>query len=186
MNVDSSNEMEYVDLYNFLQNRYEGKVHLYPGFVHEDSSGCQSSSCYDSNLDKALFFKKIFDKSSIYSKEIYPRITNKSCISNTRNGYLIGPEGEMYKCWHHLGLENKIIGNVLDDQNISNWDLFANSMLKEDCLFDKECTDCTLFPVCTGGCPELRHKGTKGCIPAKAMLDDFLMMHYITKKNKIK
>jgi uncharacterized protein len=99
------------------------------------------------------------------------------------NSYLIGPEGEMYKCWHYLGHADKVFASVFDKHKIINLDSYANSMLKNDCLFDDVCTSCVLYPSCSGGCADMRQEGINQCIPAKSKLNDFLEIHYLAKKN---
>jgi uncharacterized protein len=181
MNVDDSNADEYVSLYKLCKERYKGKVHLYPGFVHASSGGCKVENCYEDSLKKAEFLKKIFQSDSVYTNEIYPFRTDKNCVSTQRNGYLIGPEGELYKCWHHLGHQDKIVGSIYEKNVISNIDKFADAMLKKDCIFDVQCTSCVLFPSCMGGCPDMKQQGFNQCIPAKSMLEDFLEIHYAVK-----
>jgi uncharacterized protein len=183
MNVDDSNSTEYIQLHKLCIERYNGKVHLYPGFVHNSSGSCKVENCYEDSLKKALFLKRIFQSNFVYTNEIYPFRTDKSCISNQINGYLIGPEGELYKCWHHLGHKDKIIGSIFHENVISNLNNFTDAMLKNDCLLDNICTSCILFPSCTGGCADMRTQGINQCIPAKSMLEDFLEMHYIAKKS---
>jgi len=181
MNVDDSNAMEYIKLYRYCKQNLNGKINLYPGFVHNSSGVCKVESCYDDCLKKAAFLKKIFDSDFIYTSDIYPFRTEKMCICNMRNGYLIGTEGELYKCWHHLGQKNKEIGTIFADKIITNGNNFANAMLGQDCLFDNKCTDCLLFPSCSCGCPDMRQQEINQCIPAKSMLEDFIEIHYLVK-----
>ncbi len=61
---------------------------------------------------------------------------------------VIGPDGELYKCEHHVGQEDKIIGNITTG-------LFYNDYLmrfiKNEPL--EICKKCKIFPICLGGCP---------------------------------
>ncbi|MDR0231904.1 MAG: radical SAM protein [Dysgonamonadaceae bacterium] len=181
MNVDDSNAQEYVELLRYCQKELNsGNINLYPGFVHNASNNCKVESCYEDSVQKAAFIKKVFETDSIYIGEIYPFRTDKACISNIQNGFLVGPKGELYKCWHHLGQKSKEIGTVFGN-TIENKNIFTDSMLKNDCLFNKKCTDCLLFPSCSCGCPDMRQQGINQCIPAKSMLEDFLEIHYAVK-----
>jgi uncharacterized protein len=184
MNVDNSNATEYIKLHRFCKERYNGKVQLYPGFVHNYSGGCKVENCYEDSSQKAKFLKKIFQSDKVYTHEIYPFRTDKSCVSNIRNGYLIGPEGELYKCWHDLGKKDKIIGNIHNKNIVSDVNNYVDAMLKNDCLFDTQCTSCILFPSCSGGCADMRRQGIISCIPAKSMLEDFLEIHYTVKQKQ--
>jgi uncharacterized protein len=188
MNVDESNVDEYADLYNTCMERFSGKVSLYPGFVHLDKDnegGCKIEDCYN-DIRKAQFLKDLFEKHNIYSNDIYPFIQGKGCMVNLLNGLLIGPEGELYKCWHHLGVKDKIVGSIFEKNIFTNIDLVANCMLKQG-LFDENCKNCIVFPSCNGGCFDMREKKSNYCIPAKSMLEDFLEIHYEMKtKNSSK
>lgn len=46
------------------------------------------------------------------------------------NNYLIGPEGNLYKYWHHLGIQNKKVGNI--NKNLLYSDRLASLMLDND------------------------------------------------------
>lgn len=52
---------------------------------------------------------------------------------------IVGPEGELYKCWHHLGIPEKSIGTINADLEITNVDLYADYMINGDALFDANC-----------------------------------------------
>jgi uncharacterized protein len=182
MNVDESNADEYVDLYKICKERFRGKVSLYPGFVrldHDNVSGCKVENCYN-DIRKAQFLKNLYEQYNIYSGGIYPFVQSKGCMTNQLNGLLIGPEGELYKCWHHLGNKDKIAGSIFEKNVFANVDLVANCMLKQG-LFDENCKKCVVFPSCDGGCFDMREKNDNYCIPAKSMLKEFLEIHYQMK-----
>jgi len=185
MNIDDSNVDEYADLYNICMNRFGGMVSIYPGFVRldiESISGCKVEDCYN-NIQKAIFFKNLYEKHSIYSNEMYPFIQVKGCIANQLNGLLIGPEGELYKCWHHLGNREKRVGSIFEKKIYTNIDLVANCMLKNG-LFDDQCKRCVVFPSCNSGCFDMREKNDDYCIPAKHLLEKFLeIRHELKTKN---
>ena len=45
------------------------------------------------------------------------------CSANSSSSFVIGPNGELYKCWEDVGKRSMIIGSVLDDAFISNPEL---------------------------------------------------------------
>jgi uncharacterized protein len=99
------------------------------------------------------------------------------------NAFVIGTEGELYKCWHHLGINEKIVGTIFDKQIITNYSLLSDIMINGDVLFDKKCRSCVLFPSCYGGCMDDKNRKKDYCIPAKSMLEDFIDIHYEVKSN---
>lgn len=181
MNINTANSNQYALLHRILQNRYGQKVHLYPAFVHDYNGSCQVGTCFDDNLKKATFLKKLFYEKGIYTKDLYPVRISKGCMSQNMNSFVVGPDGELYKCWHHLGVKEKIVGNIFSEQCITNYSLLSDMMIKGDVLFDDTCKSCILFPSCTGGCADIKNKGEDYCIPAKAMLDEFLDVRYMAK-----
>jgi len=179
MNISKDNANEYVSLQSFLANRYNGKrIHLYPAFV-TDYTNCKSS-CYEDSVSKGLFLKNMFYENGIITKELYPRVINKGCMAQTMNAFVVGPDGKLYKCWHHLGDESMAVGSILDPNLISNFSLLADVMIyKRDPVFNQECQKCVLFPSCDGGCYDNKRLGKDFCIPAKSMLSDFLDIKYL-------
>jgi uncharacterized protein len=117
----------------------------------------------------------------VYTPEIYPFRTSKGCMCQKMNSFLIAPDGSLYKCWHHLGISDKIVGNIFNENIITNQNQLADMMLQGDTLFISECQECILFPSCNGGCSDLRKKNESVCIPAKSLLEDFLNIHYKLK-----
>jgi uncharacterized protein len=184
MNISKSNYDHYVPLFHALQKEFGRKVHLYPAFVRDYGGGCISGSCYEDSITKARFLKNIFDVHNVYTKDIFPRRTIKGCMCQKMNAFVIGTEGELYKCWHHLGINEKIVGSIFDPQIITNFSLLSDLMIKGDAVLDNKCRTCVLFPSCYGGCVDDRSRNKDYCIPAKSMLEDFIDIHYTKKLEK--
>ena len=60
----------------------------------------------------------------------------------------IGPNGELYKCEHHVGQKDRIIGNIAYGYNYND---FMLNFIKND--IRGKCKTCKIFPLCLGGCP---------------------------------
>jgi len=181
MNISKANSDQYIPLLHSLKERFAQKVRLYPAFVRDYGGGCASGSCYEDSIQKAIFLKSIFDEYGAYTKDIYPLRANKGCMSQQMNAFVIGVEGELYKCWHHLGINEKIVGSIFEPHTITNYSLLADMMIKRDGILDSKCRSCVLFPSCHGGCIDEKSRNKDYCIPAKAMLEDFIDIHYAVK-----
>lgn len=181
MNISKENSYQYVLLYHELKEKFGQKVHLYPAFIRDYGGGCISGSCYEDGIMKAEFLKNIFYQHGVYTKDIYPVRTSKGCMRQQMNAFVIGSEGELYKCWHHLGIDNKKVGSIFEQPTITNYSLLSNIMINEDVILDDRCKSCVLFPSCYGGCIDDKIRNKDYCTPAKSMLDDFLDIHYIAK-----
>jgi uncharacterized protein len=181
MNISKNNSSQFIHLNNLLKEKYNNKVHLYPAFVQNYNGSCQAGSCYEDGYIKGKFLKNLFEMDNIYSNDLFPMRSGKGCMSQQLNSFLVGPEGELYKCWNHLGVKEKEVGSIFEPQTISNFGLLSDSMLSEDALFDNQCKLCVLFPSCNGGCIDIKKSNGDFCIPAKSMLEDFIDTRYILK-----
>lgn len=155
VNVDKNNMGEFVDVYKLIKD-INANIYVYPGFVHDSSSSCKSSMCMSEKDEKKDFFIHLYSRHGIYLPDMVPNLIISSCMARCLNSYLIGPDGNIYKCWHHLGVNNLVVGNVLLDKIFTNHDVIARYMKGEDYLDDDKCKKCKYSVICGGGCPDLR------------------------------
>ncbi|WP_314748702.1 radical SAM/SPASM domain-containing protein [Tannerella forsythia] len=179
MNVLQENSKEYEPLYRLLRLKYNKRVNLYPAFVKNYIGREELGECYDDSRSKASFLKNLYYNNRVYAHSLYPTRVGKGCMCQSLNAFVVGASGELYKCWHHLGLKDKIVGSIFKPDVITDYALFADMMIKNDALFDEKCISCVLFPSCDGGCIDLRNTKEDCCIPAKSMLEDFLDIRYL-------
>lgn len=80
------------------------------------------------------------------------RIFNKGlCTFNRFSSFVIGPEGNIYKCIGFLGRKGLAVGNVSEDlQKVLN--LVKSQIEINPWNGNSECTTCPLLPLCLGGC----------------------------------
>jgi uncharacterized protein len=105
------------------------------------------------------------------------------CIARIKNSFIVGPKGELYKCCHDVGVKEKIYGNI--KTGITNSEIYTKYMTFEDPLFDDDCKNCSLFPICSGGCPLKRiisPKDPTNCIYFKNNINDFFLAYVKAKK----
>lgn len=177
VNVDKTNQCDFVDVYRMIKN-IEPTIQVYPGFVHDESS-CKSSCYFNNKKEQATFYNNLYSQHHIYIPEMVPSFIMSSCMARCSNSFLIGPMGEIYKCWHHLGCSDKIIGNVLKENVLFNT-VELNRYLKEDDYIDNiQCKKCKFFPICGGGCADFRiNKKESDCTVFKYNMLSFLRMKY--------
>ena len=80
----------------------------------------------------------------------------------SRHSFIVGPDGSVFKCYGAIGDTRYAIGSISD--NIK--DIYARSeeVVGLD-LFDADCQDCPILPLCRGGCQAisaLQHGGEYG------------------------
>lgn len=116
-----------------------------------DYMGCGGPQFFSQDIfdNKRIEFDKYV--SELQGKHYKPRIHkyHKSfCGLFKLNNLVVGPDGELYKCEHHVGQVDKIIGDI-------NFGLYYNDFLMRfiENKPQEQCKSCKIFPICLGGCP---------------------------------
>ena len=180
VNVDRTNAKEYHRIYEFLYARYSGyakRLHVYPGIVHAMGKENPDTACLFDVDEAADFQIEQFRRYGVRDHPFYPGRKLFNCIAARRNGYVVGPEGELYKCWNDIGVAERIVGHV-DPEKPWNNALLAEWLEGQNALNDPACLSCGLMPVCDGGCPALRREKAPHCSRYRNRLPELLEAHY--------
>lgn len=132
-------------------------MYIYPGFIREDTDtrDCFSEQCFTAK-DHVEFYLGLQQQG--INVDLFPKCAlNKGCVLNAINSYIIGAEGEIYKCWNDVSNKDKIVG-YLGSKEIVNKTLFYRYMTECSPFTDKACKSCNLFPICQGGCGWYRYR----------------------------
>lgn len=155
VNLDKDNVGDFENIRNELLEKWSSypNITIYPGILRIEDTvnkcmGCQSL-LHDDVRD--LFY------GLTEAVNFYPVLQGKGCSATHLNSFLIGPLGELYKCWNELGDSKKIIGYI-NDQDFKNKDLIRKYVLSANCFEDEKCKDCEFIPICMGGCAFYRIK----------------------------
>lgn len=157
ININRDNEENFAVIHKKLKEKYpQRRLSVYPGFIRESNSD-GSRMCYKSLIWKSKYeFYKTLEAQG-FNVDFYPHRRNKGCMISKGNSYVIGPEGEMYKCWNDFNNPERVIGNI-KDKKLSNPSLIDRYSLETTIYGDTECKECMLFPVCDGGCGWYRYQ----------------------------
>lgn len=185
INIDISNKDEFIFVYKELTQRFgKDRLYIYPGFIRRENKEGNDLACDDlMKSQQQDFFLNLKDED--VDVRFYPKQPHKGCMANHINSYVVGPIGEMYKCWNDVGDKTKIIGYI-DQNKINNKLLFVRYMSDLSCFEDDKCKDCFFFPMCPGGCSwyRLKNKFENGkfdiCAIQKGedVLKKYLLAHY--------
>ncbi len=191
VNVDTRNEDEFIDVHRQVMalcpEDKKKQVAVYPGFVKGDDH--PDVSCFFDPEDKGRFIAETHEKYGIDPLSLFPGRAHAGCTLTKRNAYVVGPDGELYKCWDDVGIESLVVGHI-DRFNDWNMGLIAEGMTGCSYLDSQECRECFYFPICDGGCHKVRmnHKrdGKIGscCSYFKGHLEELLELHYEAKIKK--
>lgn len=193
-NIDRRNMDEYHKFYEeFRKEIPDSRVTLYPGFVSDLlSDECVSA---EDNISeggyKAQFALDIFNRYGIEIKAFLPKFRRHSCVASKYFAFVIGPEGEIYKCWRMVGNKEQTLGNVRSGLDLAK---FSRYLVGADYTRDPKCLNCEFITLCGGGCPlvRLRNKeeglNLNHCCPEKSHMEKLMEMRYemtlLAKKNK--
>jgi uncharacterized protein len=188
--VNLSKDEEYltkfIDTYEYLRKRFPyDTLNISPGFLEDASTKCNVCNNFNHNTIKD-FYLNLSNKFGPREFSTYPNNVNSECAARSSNSLVIGPEGEVYKCWEHVGDKSNEIGNLAEDGNlkISNEELLTKYLLGADFLYDTNCNDCYYMPLCTGGCPDKRvqnhfkQKCFDCCCIQKDNIEEILIAHF--------
>lgn len=185
VNVDARNEDEFAVVYKYFQEKYPKdfgrRITVYPGFVKGDDH--PDVSCFFDAEQQGEFIARMLKNYGIAPLTIFPRRSEQSCTLTKRNGFVVGPDGELYKCWDDVGVKEKIVG-TLDVYPNWNMPLIAEGMVASSYLDDPECRECFYFPICDGGCHRIRmgnlHSEVKhsSCTYFRGNLEKLLELYY--------
>lgn len=83
------------------------------------------------------------------------------CAAERLNAYVVGPAGDLYKCWNSLGRPEDAIGTLGGSVREE-----ASAWMRFEAGADDQCGACKYLPICQGGCPDTQirsHRQTKDC-----------------------
>jgi uncharacterized protein len=184
VNIDKHNIEGFPELHAFLQERFKGKkLSVYAGRVDTSLGHSYDHSCTLRVQEWSDFTFDMHGRGGLMpTGDFYPSCNIDSvCVGTTHNKFVVGPEGELYKCWEDVGKPTMVIGDIYEDEPITNPELRAQYSIGTDPYSDPDCRACFVLPICGGGCANKRlrakqfgEKGCEFCSPYKENLTDYL------------
>ncbi len=192
INLDKTNADSMEKLLDLLKEEGVTEAIIDPAQVVAYTEACNSvaGNCFttaeyteqENNIHRLLMEKGFVGDATGF----LPKRKTNFCCADQINSFLIDPQGNMYKCWNHIGTK-ETVGNIINSSTRIqkmrqvNWIDYSP--------FDyKECVDCKYLPLCMGGCPylgmEINH-GKPECLKTKYNLQQIIMSHYESRKNKV-
>ena len=186
MNVDRSNLGGTEECIAFLAEAIPDKSNVLfsPGQVmdyEKSNPDCLSNAEYGAVLLRSM--KQCMTHGLPFSQKFsLPRFRPSYCTATQSGGFVIDPEGLVYKCWNDIGIHEYSIGDIFglienglaDEFSCSDWGKYSH-------MNYEACRECRLLPVCAGGCSRMAvHFGrSPECESCKYILDALLENQYI-------
>lgn len=187
LNLDRENREKYQVLHQQLTERFPSdRLGIYAALVRSATGEQPDLACQMDRKEMEEFQLNNHEQHGIAPANTFPDHSIGGCTATRQNGYVVGPRGELYKCWMDLGLDDMIVGRV-DEGGLSNHAAIARYMTGSDNFSDPECRTCYFLPVCSGGCAQLRvenkYQGFKHdtCFRYKDSFPEILEIHYEKK-----
>jgi len=158
-NIDIRNKESFHSFHKYILERFanDSRVESYTGFVEDIlNSGCSAENLNISNLSQKSDYM-VQNTNNGVAMRLLPEKCFQTCIANNCYSFLIDPLGEIYRCWIAMCDKKYKLGNVLDVKNF-DYKKDALFMSATDYIFDEKCRNCSVFPICDGGCPLKRIK----------------------------
>ncbi len=191
VNVDKNNVDLFHTIYDDLNNKYNHFFYVYPAFISKESEqDCHAESCLN-DQDSSEFILELAQKYSIRAVDLYPlRNRLMYCGVNRINMYLIGCNGDIYRCYEDINIQEKRIGNVLTGiKDINN--VIQKEVMESSGFEDEQCKECLFLYSCMGGCPKKRIMNRKlnkqlnpVCTSIKNKPQEYLEAYYKIKQAK--
>lgn len=186
INVDKENINKIKELIFILKDRIDkySKLKIDFGKVSTLTEVCKSieKSCFD-NEEYADLLLSLTDNIinmgfDINKMNIYPQVRYNYCCADYVNSFVIDVDGFIYKCWNHVGVEDKSCGHISEMEKI-----VSNEYLKWiqwNPLKNIKCKECKMLPICMGGCQDLviDKKNDPVCDTVKYNLDNIIKFYY--------
>ena len=157
VNINKNNKEEFVKLYKKIKVDFKDDkmINVYPGIIREETPDGRNllPSCIQSADMPELY---AYFKSQGIDQPLFPERKQRGCMIYSQNSHIIGPEGEIYKCWNDVTVPERIIGNI-SDGSLTNPTLLTQYMTAST-PYREECRDCKVLPICDGGCGYYTYK----------------------------
>jgi uncharacterized protein len=197
VNLDKYNVDRFLELRAALLERFKGKKLFVTAAKVDPSAGYDHAR----TLDLSDWANFAFD---LQRKEVLPPTmnggfyptsdidTNDSiCVATLHKAFVVGPEGELYKCWSDVGMPAMVIGSIHAEDPVTNYALQAQYCTGSDAYNNSVCRACDALPICGGGCANKRTReqqfgeaGLDYCSVYRDHLIPYLEAYYDTFRKK--
>ncbi len=163
VNIDKTNYKEFVELYRYFRDKYkdDSRVAPYPGLIREETEDGRSLCATSITTKEVSEFYRLLSEEGM-DVSLFPKRNFKGCMMQAQGAYIIGPEGEIYKCWNDVSNPDAVVGNI-KETDLTNPSRFIKYAMQSS-PYNDECKECMVFPLCDGGCSYHRYRNNfEGC-----------------------
>lgn len=188
INIDKENIARVDELLDVLAEQIDRRADLKIDFgqVSPFTDICKSieGDCYNNaqfaDIMLPLYAKVLKRGFTVNKMAVYPVPLTNFCCADYSNDFVVGKDGELYRCWNHVGDLKYSSGNVKDGEDLA---LERNylSWIQWNPIKHPKCRECVCLPICMGGCPDAMRNSDDGqpvCRQVKYNLEKVLDYYY--------
>lgn len=154
-NFDADSIVELLD--ELKRSDTHNRVAVYFGQLEPATKVCSNiaDACYDTSDFSQVeidYYRLLLDNG--FRIEKLPAPTSAFCMAQRVSAFLIDPEGNLYRCFNHVGDPDRVMGNIRDTIDYSHTNF--TRLFDFDPFEDESCKTCNILPICMGGCPSQR------------------------------
>lgn len=154
IHVDTTTYENVPALLDDLSERGLRDLFVYFGVIYEFSRGCKTgdSSCIDlENMQRVLPDLWRLARSKGFTIPSRPSTKAVKCMFDLAHAFVIDPFGDFYNCWAAVGRKDLCLGSLDDTGKLTPTSQFYAQLSRDPTRFEP-CRDCTMLPICMGGC----------------------------------
>lgn len=154
VNVDATNSHAVLELLTILAEQgLVGKVRVYIAQMLPYTDGPHGGDSLTPSQFLRVRSSFVRDCQRLgFAMEPLPQPTPVPCAAVRSSHFVVGSEGELYKCWNVVGHPSEALGHITAPDHLTS----AASVWSEfDPFVDEECRTCSVLPICMGGCQHL-------------------------------
>lgn len=190
INVGKDNRDSYLPLRDSILERFQGtNIAVYPGILFGGPADGAHHCCSMGDEDSANFQMELYRDENWNPQRFPPHPTQGRCMATSDHCFLVGPRGELYKCWEDLGKAEWETGHV-SEELYTRPRLVALYMVGAGTEDDPDCRECSILPACNGACQRRRlerlflGEDVSGC-PAYTLRLRELVSLYCSKQEEL-
>lgn len=190
VNTDRRNAAEVTDLFDQLDAAgLRGRVQVYfaPVTAYTDVCADTAGHCLAGNEWSQVNVRlRLAAMERGYGTVALPVSRTGMCIADDPRGWVVTPEGRLFKCWNDVTTPERAVYDIVSDEQtalmkseLERWTSWSPFRLTD-------CVDCKTLPQCHSGCAHIAMKRdgplTHGdCSELKWSLPETVAMYYLAQ-----
>ncbi len=192
VNLDKTNADSMEELLDILKEAGVTEAVIDPAQVVSYTEACKSVSgnCFHTAEyaeQESRIHRLLMEKGFVRDDTCFlPKRKTNFCCADQINSFLIDPQGNMYKCWNDIGTR-ETVGNIINMKSSKLQKMRQVSWIDYSPFDYQDCVECKYLPLCMGGCPYMGmviNHGKPECLKTKYNLQQIILSHYESRKNK--